>query len=84
MLFDSHMKFCHASYAQGLSVYSKDMAFERALKSAQNTHMRNKSIVFWFSLHFACVQICLSPYKYVNKVTAPNTKVDDFQIRTEC
>ena len=53
VLFDSHMKFCHTSYAPGLSVYSKDMAFERALKSAQNTHMRNKSIVFSFLFFFA-------------------------------
>ena len=46
------IKFCHTTYPSKLSTYEKDMAFERALKSVRNTHMRNKSNVFHLECSF--------------------------------
>ena len=42
------IKFCHTPYPQELSIYAKDMAVRRALQLEQNTHMRNKLVVFLF------------------------------------
>ena len=59
LLFDPHThKVFHSIYPQELSIYAKDMAFERALKSAQNAHMRTKSVVF-------CPECSFLAYKHV-------------------
>ena len=60
------IKFCHTSCPSELSIYmyAKNMAFETALKSARNTHMRHKSVVLISNAVSMCtLQICLSRYK---------------------
>ena len=46
------IKFCHTSYPPEISINAKDTAFERALESAQNTQMRNKSVGFILECSF--------------------------------
>ena len=46
------IKFCHISCPWELSINAKDTPFERALKSAQNTYMRNKSVGFGLECSF--------------------------------
>ena len=71
------MKFCHTSYSPELTIYEKNMAFERDLKSAQNTYMRNKSVV----VGIECIILAsTSVYLDTNKLSeppTPNRNVDD-------
>ena len=54
------IKFSHTPYPQELSTHAKDMAFERALKSAQNTHMRYKLVVFGLQCSSMCTNLFIS------------------------
>ena len=50
-----YLQCCHTSNLPEFCVYTKDMTAEMALKSAQNTHKRNKIGHFRF-----CVRVSLS------------------------
>ena len=55
-----YMKFCHTSNLPELCIYTKDTTAEMALKSAQNTHKRNKISYFRSLMKLFCVRIYLS------------------------
>ena len=61
MLFNTHgHKVLSHVISPEISIHAKDTAFERASKSAQNTHMRNKSVGFVLNAVSLCLNLFLS------------------------